>query len=164
MLNALLLTGTPIVRRLTGGGAHVSLSGLQIFFFVVFFLLGYLLYSSIAAALGAMTNSEQELQQLNMFLVMPLALCMFGLGIVVNSPNGTVATVMSLIPFFAPLIMYLRISLSMPPAWQIALSIALLAVTIYGILWIASRIYRVGVLMYGKKPNLSELLRWLKYS
>jgi ABC-2 type transport system permease protein len=164
LLTALVLTGTPLMRHFTGIDMHVPLSGLQIAFFVIYFLLGYLLYSSIAAALGAMTNSEQELQQLNMFLVMPLALCMFGLGIVVSNPNGTIATVMSLIPFFAPLIMYLRISLSMPPAWQIALSIGLLAVTIYGILWIASRIYRVGVLMYGKKPNVSELLRWLKYS
>ena len=164
LVTALILTGTPLVRHLTGGSARIPLSALQIAFFFIYFLFGYLLYSSIAAALGAMTNSEQELQQLNMFLVMPLALCMFGLGIVVNSPNGTIATVMSLIPFFAPLIMYLRISLSMPPAWQIALSMALLTITIYAILWVASRIYRVGVLMYGKKPNLSELLRWLKYS
>ncbi len=111
-----------------------------------------------------MTNSEQELQQLNMFLVMPLACCMFALGVVINNPSGTTATVLSLIPFCTPLIMYLRISLAMPPAWQIALSIGLMAVTIYAILWVASRIYRVGILMYGKKPNLPEILRWLKYS
>ena len=83
---------------------------------------------------------------------------------VINNPSGTIATVLSLIPFCTPLLMYLRISLAMPPVWQIALSILVMVVTIYGILWVASRIYRVGILMYGKKPNLPEIMRWLKYS
>ena len=111
-----------------------------------------------------MTNSEQELQQLNMFLVLPLALCMFGLGFVIPNPDGVVARTMSMTPFFAPLIMYMRISIKMPPAWEIAVSITLTAATIWAILWVASRIYRVGILMYGKKPNVAEVLRWLKYS
>ena len=99
-----------------------------------------------------------------MLLVMPLAACMFALGIVINNPTGTTAVVLSLIPFCTPLIMYLRISMAMPPAWQILLSIVLMSATIYAILWVASRIYRVGILMYGKKPNLPEIVRWLKYS
>ncbi len=164
LLTAVLLTSTSLVSSFAGGSAHITLSAAQIGFFVLYFLLGFLLYSSIAAALGAMTNSEQELQQLNMFLVMPLAACMFALGVVINNPSGTTATVLSLIPFCTPLIMYLRISMAMPPAWQILLSIAIMAVTIYAILWVASRIYRVGILMYGKKPNLPEIVRWLKYS
>ncbi len=162
---AIVLTSTPLLAAIAGGGGtHISLSAAQIGFFILYFLLGFLLYSSIAAALGAMTNSEQELQQLNMFLVMPLAACMFSLGAVISNPSGTVATVISLIPFCTPLVMYLRISLAMPPVWQIALSIALMLVTIYAILWVASRIYRVGILMYGKKPNLPEIMRWLRYS
>lgn len=164
LVTAVILTSTSLVSAFAGGNVHLTLSAAQIIFFVVYFLLGFLLYSSIAAALGAMTNSEQELQQLNMFLVMPLALCMFALGIVVNNPSGTLATVLSLIPFCTPLLMYLRISLAMPPAWQIALSVVLMLGTIYMILWVASRIYRVGILMYGKKPNLPEIMRWLKYS
>ncbi len=164
LVTAVVLTATPLVARLTGSDVHVSLSATQIVFFVVYFLLGYLLYSSIAAALGAMTNSEQELQQLNMFLVLPLALCMFGLGFVIPNPDGLVARVMSMTPFFAPLIMYMRISIKMPPAWEIAVSIMLTAAMIWAILWVASRIYRVGILMYGKKPNVAEVLRWLKYS
>ncbi len=164
LLTAVILTSTSLVASIVGGSAHISLSVAQIGFFILYFLLGFLLYSSIAAALGAMTNSEQELQQLNMFLVMPLAVCMFSLGVVINNPSGTAATVLSLIPFCTPLIMYLRISLAMPPAWQILLSIAIMAVTIYAILWVASRIYRVGILMYGKKPSLPEIARWLKYS
>ncbi len=164
LVTAVILTSTSLLASFGGGSVHLTLSVAQIIFFVVYFLLGFLLYSSIAAALGAMTNSEQELQQLNMFLVMPLAICMFSLGVVVNNPSGTIATVLSLIPFCTPLLMYLRISLAMPPAWQIALSIALMLATIYAILWVASRIYRVGILMYGKKPNLPEIMRWLKYS
>ena len=147
-----------------GGNVHVSLNAMQIIFFVVYFLLGYLLYSSIAAALGAMVNSEQELQQLNMFLVMPLAGCMFALAPVISNPSGTVARVLSLIPFCTPLIMYLRISLATPPGGRSLSPSCLMLVTIYAILWVASRIYRVGILMYGKRPNLPEILRWLKYS
>ncbi|HMH12241.1 MAG TPA: ABC transporter permease [Edaphobacter sp.] len=164
LATAVILTSTSILSAVGGGTVHVSLNAMQIIFFVVYFLLGYLLYSSVAAALGAMVNSEQELQQLNMFLVMPLAGCMFALAPVITNPSGTIARIISLIPFCTPLIMYLRISLAMPPVWEIALSIVLMIATICAILWVASRIYRVGILMYGKKPNLPEILRWLKYS
>lgn len=164
LLTTILLTTGSWLQAVTGQSAHISLSAPQLIYFVIFFLLGYLLYSSIAAALGAMVNSEQELQQLNMFLVMPLAGCMFALGPVISNPSGPIARFISLIPFCTPLIMYLRISLAPPPIWEIALSILLMVVTIYGILWCASRIYRVGILMYGKRPNLSEIMRWLKYS
>ncbi len=161
---AVLLTSTSLLVGVAGGGLHVALSVAQVVFFFVYFILGFLLYASIAAALGAMVNSEQELQQLNMLLVLPLAGCMFALGVVIANPSGLVSTILSLIPFCTPLIMYLRISLAMPPLWQIALSLALMLAAIYAVLWIASRIYRVGILMYGKKPNLPEILRWLKYS
>ena len=164
LLTAVLLTSTSLVAQLTGSDVHVPLSAQQIVFFVVYFLLGYVLYSSIAAALGAMTNSEQELQQLNMFLVMPLALCMFSLSFVIPNPEGLPATIVSFIPFCTPLVMYMRLSMGHPSAAQIALSIALMLATIYAILWLASRIYRVGILIYGKKPSLPEILRWLKYS
>jgi ABC-2 type transport system permease protein len=164
LLTAVLLTSGSWLQAIAGERVHISLSAAQLIFFIVYFLLGYLLYSSIAAALGAMVNSEQELQQLNMFLVMPLAACMFALGPVISNPSGAVARAISLIPFCTPLIMYLRISLATPPAWEIALSIVLMLITIYAILWIASRIYRVGILMYGKRPSLPEIMRWLKYS
>ncbi len=164
LLTAILLTSTSLVAQATGSNFHVPLTAMQIVFFVVFFLLGYLLYSSIAAALGAMTNSEQELQQLNMFLVMPLALCMFSLSFVIPNPDGAAATAISFIPFCTPLIMYMRISMGHPSWFQIGASILLMIATIYAVLWLASRIYRVGILMYGKKPNLPEILRWLKYS
>ena len=164
MAAAVILTATPLLPHLLGGGTHISLSAGQVGFFIVYFLLGYLLYSSMAAALGAMTNSEQELQQLNMFLVIPLFICMVSLQLVLNSPQSMGARVMSLFPFFTPLLMYMRVSVSPVPWYEIAASIAIMIASIYGVLWIASRIYRVGILMYGKKPNLPEIMRWMKYS
>ena len=164
MLAAVLLTATPLMAHLLGAGAHISLSAAQVGFFIVFFLLGYLLYSAMAAALGAMTNSEQELQQLNMFLVMPLAACMVALPLVLNSPGSVYARVLSFIPFCTPLLMYMRISVSPVPWYEILGSIALMMVTIYAVLWVSSRIYRVGILMYGKRPTFGEVRRWLKYS
>jgi ABC-2 type transport system permease protein len=83
---------------------------------------------------------------------------------IIRAPNSTMARVVSLIPFCSPLLMNFRISLTQVPAWEIWLSIVLMSATIFAILWVSSRIYRVGILMYGKKPNLPEILRWLKYS
>jgi ABC-2 type transport system permease protein len=164
LATAVLVSTTSLLAGVGAGGLHLALSTAQIVFFVLYFLLGYLLYASIAAALGAMVNSEQELQQLNMLLVMPLVVCMISLGAVVTNPNGLFSIALSLIPFSAPLIMYLRLSIAAPPVWQIALSLLLLVAAIYAAVWLASRIYRVGILMYGKRPSLPEILRWLKYS
>jgi ABC-2 type transport system permease protein len=95
---------------------------------------------------------------------MPLAFCMLMLAVVSSDPNSHWSVLVSLIPFCSPLLMNFRVSLSMPPVWQIGLSFVLMAATICALIWFASRIYRVGVLMYGKRPTVSELLRWLKYS
>ncbi len=149
---------------LLASGVSISITPVQVGFFILFFLLGFVLYSSVAAALGAMTSSEQELQQLNMFLMLPLIACSVVILRVVRDSDGLVAKGFSFFPFCTPLIMYVRIAVHQPPAWQIALSIVILILTILGVLWFASRIYRVGILMYGKKPNLPEILRWLKYS
>jgi ABC-2 type transport system permease protein len=149
---------------LLASGVSISITPVQVGFFILFFLLGFVLYSSVAAALGAMTSSEQELQQLNMFLMLPLIACSVVILRVVRDSDGLVANAFSFFPFCTPLIMYVRIAVHQPPAWQIALSIVILILTILAVLWFASRIYRVGILMYGKKPNLPELLRWLNYS
>jgi ABC-2 type transport system permease protein len=161
---ALLLSAGSIAANLGGDGIHVALTVVQIVYFFVYFILGYAFYSSIAAGLGAMTNSEQELQQLNMFLVLPLVVCFITLKSVLTYPDSTMARVLALFPPFTPLLMYLRVSLGHPTHWEIIASIALTSASIYAIVWVSSRIYRVGVLMYGKRPNLPELLRWLKYS
>jgi ABC-2 type transport system permease protein len=160
-----LIAASPLAMHLGGGDAlHVSLTAPQIFFFFVYFILGYLFYSSIAAALGAMTNSEQELQQLNMFLMIPLLLCFLMVGTMLTAPDSPIARILALVPPFTPLLMYFRVSLGHPAVWEIVLSIVLTSGSICGIIWVTSRIYRVGVLMYGKRPSLPEILHWLKYS
>ena len=159
-----MLAASSIAVHLGGDSVRISLTGPQISFFFVYFMLGYLFYSSIAAALGAMTNSEQELQQLNMFLVLPLLFCFIMLGTLLTAPDSTIARVLALIPPFTPLLMYFRVSLGHPAAWEVVLSIVLTSASICGIIWVTSRIYRVGVLMYGKRPTFPEILRWLKYS
>jgi ABC-2 type transport system permease protein len=160
----LLLAASSIAIHLGGDTLRISLTGPQIAFFFVYFILGYLLYSSIAAALGAITNSEQELQQLNMFLVLPLLSCFVLLGTLIATPDNTLARVLALVPLFTPLLMYFRVSLGHPAVWEVVLSLVLTTASICGIIWVASRIYRVGVLMYGKRPNFAEVRRWLKYS
>jgi ABC-2 type transport system permease protein len=147
-----------------GQELHILPTAPQAALFVIFFLLGFLLYSSIAAALGAMTNSEQELQQMQIFLMLPLIVSSLVIFNVITSPDGPISKGFSFFPFTAPLIMYTRVIVGKPGVWAVGGSILELMVTIAIVLWLASRIYRVGILMYGKKPNLPEILRWLKYS
>jgi len=160
----LAFAGASVAVHFGGDSLHVALTAAQVVFFFVYFILGYLFYASIAAALGAMTNSEQELQQLNMFLMIPLMVCFVLLGPLINTPDSTLARVLALFPPFTPLLMYLRVSLGQPRPWEVALSLVLTSASIGVIVWITSRIYRIGVLMYGKRPNLPEIIRWLKYS
>ena len=147
-----------------GQDLHILPSAGQTALFVIFFVLGYTLYSSIASALGAMTNSEQELQQLQIFLMLPLIFSSLIIFNVITNPDGPIARVFSFVPFTAPLIMYTRVIVGKPDALAVTLSLAGLVITIAIVLWLASRIYRVGILMYGKKPNLPEIMRWLRYS
>jgi ABC-2 type transport system permease protein len=132
--------------------------------FALFFLLGYLLFSSIYAAIGAVITSEQEGQQLQFLIVLPLIISVFMMGPVMRAPDAPVAVWTSMVPFFSPVLMYLRIAVQPPPVWQIALSLLLLVGTIAGILVLCARIYRIGILMYGKRPTLPEIVKWLKYA
>jgi ABC-2 type transport system permease protein len=132
--------------------------------FAAFFFLGYLLYSTMYATIGAITTTEQEGQQLQFLVVIPLVLSVFMLTPVFRTPDSTVVTWLSLIPFFSPIVMYARIIIQTPPLWQITVSLILLAATVGGMMILCARIYRVGVLIYGKRPNLPEILRWLKYA
>lgn len=160
----LVLAASSVAIHLGGDTLHIALTGPQVAFFFVYFILGYLLYSSIAAALGAIANSEQELQQMNMFLVLPLLSCFVLLGTLVSTPDNTLARVLALVPLFTPLLMYFRVSVGHPALWEVALSLVLTSATICGIILVTSRIYRIGVLMYGKRPNMAEIRRWISYS
>jgi ABC-2 type transport system permease protein len=129
--------------------------------FVVFFLLGYALYSSLFAAVGACVNTTQEAQSLAFPVFMPLVLAVTFFPLVLQSPDGRLATVLSLVPLFTPLLMFLRITVLPPPAWQIVLGALLTAATVAAVLYVAARIYRVGILMYGKRPTFPEILKWV---
>jgi ABC-2 type transport system permease protein len=132
--------------------------------FAAFFFLGYLLYSTMYAAIGAISTTEQEGQQLQFLIVIPLVLSVTMLSAAVKTPDAPAVVWMSMVPFFAPVLMYARIVVQTPPLWQITLSLSLLIATIAGVLVLCARIYRVGILMYGKRATLPEILKWLKYA
>jgi len=143
-------------------GALDAISPLNMTYFCIFFLLGYFLYTSLFAAVGAVCNSEQEAQNLQSPLIMCLVVPMVMTFFFVANPDSPAAVVASLIPLFAPMVMFMRITVLTPPFWQIALSIALLLATIYFFFRGVARIFRIGVLMYGKRPTLPEILRWAR--
>ncbi len=131
--------------------------------FVVYFIGGYFLYSSFYAAIGAAVDNETDSQQFLLPIIMPLILGVYiGFFTVMNDPNGTIATVFSMIPLTSPIVMLMRIPFGVP-TWQIVLSMAILFATFFLVVWFAAKIYRIGILMYGKKPTWKELYRWLKY-
>lgn len=132
--------------------------------FAVFFLLGYTLYSTLCAAVGSIVNSEQEAQQLQIVVMMPMIISVIIMVNVVQNPGAPSAVWASLFPLTAPLLMFLRIAMQPPPWWQIAISIGLMVATIYGLVWACARIYRIGILMYGKRPTLPEIMKWIRYA
>jgi ABC-2 type transport system permease protein len=148
----------------SASAGEIHIAPLTLVAFALFFLLGYLLYSSVYAAVGAVITSEQEGQQLQFIILLPLILAVFMMGPVMRAPDSPVAMWTSMVPFFSPILMYVRIAIQPPPAWQIALSLLLLVATIAGILVLCARIYRIGILMYGKRPTLPEIMKWLKYA
>ena len=156
-----LLVSAPGVMTMA---SMVKFSPGQFAYFALFFVLGYLIYSGLFAALGAMVSSEQEANQLQSFVMMPLILCMVFITKVIAEPNGAVAFWASMFPLTSPLIMYVRIIAQQPPVWQIGASVGIAIVSIFILIWICSRIYRVGILMYGKRPTLPEIVKWIKYA
>ncbi|SHG72136.1 ABC-2 type transport system permease protein [Chryseobacterium arachidis] len=134
---------------------------LIIFVFIVFFLLGYIFYSSIYAAIGSAVDNETETQQFTLFAILPLMLGMYGSFTLMNNPDGPLGFWLSIIPFTSPVAMIARIPFGVP-AWQIALSIGLLLGTTIFMIFLAGKIYRVGILMYGNKATLKEIWKWIK--
>lgn len=136
--------------------------------FIIYFILGYLIYSSIYAAIGAAVDNETDTQQFIFPIILPLMLGIYvGFFSVFSNPHGPIAVAFSLFPLTSPIVMLMRlpsgIGGSGVPVWQLLTSILLLIITFIGIVWLAAKIYRVGILMYGKKPSYRELFKWLKY-
>ncbi len=131
--------------------------------FLIYFIGGYFLYSSIYAAIGAAVDSETDSQQFMLPVILPLMLGIYvGFFSVIENPHGTISTVFSMIPLTSPIVMLMRIPFGVH-WWEVLISIMLLIGSIIFITWLAGRIYRVGILMYGKKPTYKELFKWLKY-
>jgi ABC-2 type transport system permease protein len=150
--------------RPTADFPHIHLSAGLLIYPVVYFVLGYLLYASLFAAVGAAVSNEQDAQQLQWPIMLPLVFSIVMFNMVVRDPSSHTVVLLSEIPFFSPIIMVLRIAAETPPFWQIGLSIILLGLTAGGVAYLSARIYRVGILMYGKRPSVVELLRWLRYT
>lgn len=133
------------------------------FSFLIYFLGGYFLYSAIYAAIGAAVDNETDTQQFMFPIILPLMLGIYvGFFAVIENPHGTVSTVFSMIPLTSPIVMLMRIPFGVP-WWELLISITLLILSIAGVVWVASKIYRVGILMYGKKPGYKEIYKWLRY-
>ncbi len=136
--------------------------GVMIFSFLFYFLGGYLLYGAMFAAIGAAVDNETDTQQFMMPVTIPLILAIVVSQFVINNPEGPVAFWFSMIPFTSPIVMMVRIPFGVP-SWEIALSMSLLVITFVAAVWMAGRIYRTGILMYGKKVSWGELYKWLFY-
>ncbi len=131
--------------------------------FFLYFIGGYFLYSALYAAIGAAVDSETDTQQFMMPVVMLLVLGFYiGAFVVIENPHGMVSVIFSMFPFTSPIVMLMRIPFGIA-WWEIAISVFILFLSIIGVAWIAAKIYRIGILMYGKKPSYKELLRWMRY-
>jgi ABC-2 type transport system permease protein len=145
-----------------GGLELPAVPAIQIIFFVVYFVLGFLLYGTLYAGIGAAFDTEQEAQNfqgvITMFLVVPLVLMMY----ILNQPDAPLSVALSLFPFFTPMLMFLRMTLTQVPAVQLAASVVIMGATIVGAAWLVGKIYRVGILMHGSKPKLKDMWRWIR--
>ncbi len=130
----------------------------------LFFVLGFIFYASLYAAVGSSVNSEQEAKQaMTPVLLFIITTAVFIQPVLLN-PTGRMAQVLSLLPFSSPIIMPIRMAVTAVPAWELVVSLIVLILACFGAMWVASRIYRIGLLMYGKKPSFRELGRWITYS
>lgn len=152
------------IQQMASEVSHILLDmnyPLIIFVFIVFFLLGYIFYSSMYAAIGSAVDNETETQQFTLFAIIPLMIGMYGSFTIMNNPEGPLGFWLSIIPFTSPVAMIARIPFGVP-AWQIALSIFLLVISTLLMIYIAAKVYRVGILMYGNKASAKEIWKWIR--
>ena len=161
---ATIFMGTQLAAELLTGDIAIRFSWSEGIFFPIYFVLGFALFSAIFSGLAATCETSQDLQKFMWVAIIPLYTAMGMLPVMINDPNSTWSVAASLFPLTSPYIMISRMGLAAVPLWQVALSVALLALTTWGVLWFSSKLYRVGILMYGKRATLPEILRWLRYS
>jgi ABC-2 type transport system permease protein len=177
---SLMFYGAPLLEKKLGAGAVAagsgggtasamanalpSLSMPTLMALLAFFVLGFIFYSSLFAAIGAMVNSQEDVQQASMPVMLLLISSVIFMTPIMTNPGSGLARTMSLLPFSAPILMPLRMTLIPVPWYEVTFSIAGVALACLAAIWVSARIYRVGLLMYGKKPNFRELARWVRYS
>jgi ABC-2 type transport system permease protein len=161
---AALFMGTSLAAALLTGNLAIRFSWTEGICFPIYFMLGFALFSAIFSGLAATCETAQDLQKFMVVLIVPLYTSMGLLAVMIKDPNSAWSIAATLFPLTSPFTMLPRMGMAVVPLWQIALSVLLLALTIWGVLWFSSRLYRVGILMYGKRATLPELMRWLRYS
>jgi ABC-2 type transport system permease protein len=164
VVGATVFMSTALAASLLTGDIAIRFSWTEGIFFPIYFVLGFALFSAIFSGLAATCETAQDLQKFMWLAIVPLYTSMGLLPVMINDPNSAWSVAATLCPLTSPYTMISRMGMAAVPLWQIALSVILLMLTIWGVLWFSARLYRVGILMYGKRATLPELLRWLKYS
>lgn len=141
-----------------------EISPLLLVYFVLYFVLGYLIYATLYAAVGSAFENSQDAQPLTTPITFLVIIPIVAMNYVISQPDSAVSIALSLIPFFSPILMMGRLTITDVPLWQVLLSIGLMAGTFYVVMLFSAKVYRIGVLMYGKKPSLAEIFKWLKYT
>jgi ABC-2 type transport system permease protein len=161
---AVALSGSSLAAMLMSGDIKIQFTWMEGLFFPIYFVLGFFLYSAFFSGLAATCETAQDLQMYITLAVLPTWAAFIILPFLLKNPSAPWVVAASIFPPTAPLVMLPRMGLIAVPVWQIGLSVLLLVLTIWAVLWFASRLYRIGILMYGKRATLPELLRWLRYS
>ncbi len=166
---ALMVYGAPLLAKYLGtagamASAIPSISMPTLGALLCFFVLGFIFYAALFAAIGAMVSSQEDVQQASMPVMLLLISSVIFMTPIMTNPGSALARTMSLLPFSAPILMPLRMTLIPVPWYEVAASLAGVALACLAAIWVSARIYRVGLLMYGKKPSFAELARWVRYA
>ena len=164
VIGATAFMGSALAASLLTGDISIHFTWAEGIFFPIYFVLGFALFSSIFSGLAATCETSQDLQKFMWLAIVPLYTAMGFLPVMIKDPNSAWSVAATLFPLTSPYVMISRMGMATVPYWQIALSLILLMLTTWGTLWFSSRLYRVGILMYGKRATLPELVRWLRYS
>ncbi len=164
MFAAVAWFALPAILSSAGSSLTMFLSPTLFIYFVLYFLFGYLIYATLYAGAGATVEQASDAQQVTLPITMLNVISFITLTTVIQAPSSTTSVILSLIPFFSPVLMMGRIFSETPPLWQILLSFVLMGATFFGVLWISARVYRTGILMYGKKYTFREIIKWVRYS
>ena len=164
MFAAVVWFALPAILSSAGSSLTMFLSPTLFIYFVLYFLFGYLIYSTLYAGAGATVEQASDAQQVTLPITMLNVISFITLTTVIQAPSSTTSVILSMIPFFSPVLMMGRIFSETPPLWQILLSFVLMGATFFGVLWISARVYRTGILMYGKKHTFREIIKWVRYS